>query len=76
MENTNKSQGRWKLPRIHQFLLTIYPQLQPHSKTIEQIEGQERMEMEKEHQEAFEELKEKIMSQPVLSLPKRKENSE
>ena len=25
----------------------IHPQLQPHSKTIKQIEGQERMEMEK-----------------------------
>ena len=44
MENTNKDQGRQKFPRIHQFLLTVYSQLQPYCKAIKQIEGQKGME--------------------------------
>ena len=47
MENTDESQGRRKFPRIRQFLPTFHSQLQPHSKTIERIKGQERMEMGK-----------------------------
>ena len=45
MENTNKSQGYWKFPWIYQFLLTIYPQLQSHSKGTKQTEEQKEMEM-------------------------------
>ena len=47
MENTNKSQGRWEFPWIHQFLLTIYPQLQSHSKATKWTERQEGMEIGK-----------------------------
>ena len=35
------------------------------------MKGKKEWKWEKKHQEAFEELKEKIMSQPVLSLPRR-----
>jgi len=49
----------------------IYPQLQSHSKTTKQTKGQEGMEMGGRTSKAFEELKEKITSQPVLSLPRR-----
>ena len=45
MENTNKSQRCWEFPWICQFLLMIHPQLQSHSKAIEQVKGQEGMEM-------------------------------
>ena len=39
---------------------------------MNKLKGKKEWKWEEEHQEAFEELKEKIMSQPVLSLPKRK----
>jgi len=39
---------------------------------LNKLKGKKEWKWEEEHQEAFEELKEKIMSQPVLSLPKRK----
>ena len=45
VENTNESQGCREFHWICQFLLTIHLQLQPHSKTIEQIKEQEEMEM-------------------------------
>ena len=38
---------------------------------MNELKGKKEWKWEQEHQEAFEELKEKIMSQPVLSLPKR-----
>jgi len=38
---------------------------------LNELKGKKEWKWEKEYQEAFEELKEKIMSQPVLSLPKR-----
>ena len=46
-ENANNTQRHWEFPQICQFLPMIHPQLQPYSKTIEQIKGQERMEMER-----------------------------
>ena len=46
MENTNTDQGHRKFPWICKLLSTLYLELQPHSKTIKWIEGQERMEME------------------------------
>ena len=38
---------------------------------MNELKGKKEWKWEKEYQEAFEELKEKITSQPVLSLPKR-----
>jgi len=38
---------------------------------LNELKGKKEWKWEKEHQEAFEELKEKITSQPVLSLPRR-----
>ena len=48
---------------IHNFSYTARP--------LNELKGMKEWKWEKEHQEAFKELKEKIMSQPVLSLPKR-----
>ena len=45
MENTNESQGYREFPQICQFLPTIHTQLQPYSKTIERIKGQEGIKM-------------------------------
>ena len=48
---------------IHNFSHTARP--------LNELKGKKEQKWEKEHQEAFEELKEKITSQPVLSLPRR-----
>ena len=48
---------------IHNFSHTARP--------LNELKGKKEWKWEKEHQEAFEELKEKITSQPVLALPKR-----
>ena len=48
---------------IHNFSHTARP--------LNELKGKKEWKWEQEHQEAFKELKEKIMSQPVLSLPKR-----
>ena len=48
---------------IHNFSHTARP--------LNELKGKKECKWEEEHQRAFEELKEKIMSQPVLSLPKR-----
>jgi len=42
------------------------------AKPLNELKGKKEWKWEEEHQKAFEELKEKITSQPVLSLPKRK----
>jgi len=42
------------------------------AKPLNKLKGKKEWKWEEEHQKAFEELKEKIISQPVLSLPKRK----
>jgi len=41
------------------------------AKPLNELKGKKEWKWEEEHQKAFEELKEKIMSQPVLSFPKR-----
>ena len=46
---------------IHNFSHTTRP--------LNELKGKKEWKWEKEHQEAFEELKEKITSQPVLALP-------
>jgi len=38
---------------------------------LNELKGKKEWKWEEKHQKAFEELKEKITSQPVLSLPKR-----
>ena len=40
-------------------------------KPLNELKGKKEWKWEKKHQEAFEELKEKIISQPVLALPKK-----
>ena len=49
---------------IHNFSHTARP--------LNELKGKKEWKWEKEHQEAFKELKEKITRQPVLSLPRRK----
>jgi len=39
---------------------------------LNELKGKKDWKWKEEHQKVFEELKEKITSQPVLSLPKRK----
>jgi len=41
------------------------------AKPLNELKGKKEWKWDKEHQKAFEELKEKITSQPVLSLPRR-----
>ena len=41
------------------------------TKPLNELKGKKDWKWEEEHQKAFEELKEKITSQPVLSLPRR-----
>jgi len=41
------------------------------AKPLNKLKGKKDWKWEEEHQKAFEKLKEKIMSQPVLALPKR-----
>ena len=41
------------------------------AKLLNKLKGKKEWKWGKEHQEAFEEIKEKIISQPVLSLPRR-----
>jgi len=48
---------------IHNFSHTAKP--------LNKLKGKKEWKWEEEHQKTFEELKEKIISQPVLSLPKR-----
>jgi len=48
---------------IHNFSHTARP--------LNKLKGKKEWKWEEEHQKAFEELKEKITSQPVLSLPRR-----
>ncbi len=43
------------------------------AKSLNELKGKKEWKWEKEHQEAFDELKEKITSQPVLALPRREE---
>ena len=62
MENANESQRHRKFPRICKLLQRIYSKLQLYSKTIKQVEREKGMTWNKEHQKAFEELKEKITS--------------
>ena len=46
MENTDKSQKGRKLPEICKLIPEIYPEFQSYDKTIEQVKGKERMDME------------------------------
>jgi len=48
---------------IHNFSYTARP--------LNELKGKKEWKWEEEHQKAFKELKEKITSQPVLSLPRR-----
>jgi len=41
------------------------------ARPLNELKGKKEWKWNKEHQKAFKELKEKIMSQPILSLPKR-----
>ena len=41
------------------------------AKPLNELKGKKEWKWEEEHQRAFEELKEKITSQPVLALPRR-----
>ena len=45
MENSNKGQGYGEFPQICKLLSTLYPELQPYSKTVKQTKGQKEMEI-------------------------------
>ena len=44
------------------------------AKLLNKLKGKKEWKWEEEHQRVFEELREKITSQPVLVLPRREEN--
>ena len=44
------------------------------AKPLNELKGKKEWEWKEEHQQVFDELKNKITSQPVLSLPKREGN--
>jgi len=49
----------------------LHSEFQPYSKTIKRTERKKGMEIGQRYQKTFKKLKNKITSQPVLSLPKR-----
>ena len=72
MEDTDKDQRCRKLSRICELLQAIHSKFQPYSETIKWAERKERMGVKRRTSMSLNELKDKITSQPVLSLPKRK----
>ena len=71
MEDPYQDKRSGKLLMVCKLLPDIYQELQLYSKTSQWTQRKEEIEIGKEHQEAFEELKEKITSQSILTLLKR-----
>jgi len=71
IEDTNKNQRSRKLPGICKFSQKVHLELQSYSKIIEQVERKEGMGMDRETPMGIQGIKKKIISQPILSLPKR-----
>jgi len=76
-----KAVKEWKMPMkvkdIESFLgsmnfyIRFIQNFSHMAKPLNELKGKKKWTWNKEHQKAFEELKNKITSQPVLSLPKR-----
>ena len=76
-----KAIKEWKIPtkvkdiesflRFTNFYLRFIQNFSHTAKPLNELKGKNDWKWEEEHQKAFEELKEKIMSQPVLSLPRK-----
>jgi len=73
MEDPSKDKRNRKLLRVCILLLEIYEKknFSHMAKPLNKLKGKKKRKWEMEHQEAFDELKEKIASQPILALPKR-----
>jgi len=77
-----KAVKEWKMPikvkdmesflRFANFYQCFIQNFSHIARLLNKLKGKKEWKWDKEHQKAFEELKDKIMSQLVLSLPKRK----
>ena len=80
-QEKNKAVKKWKIPEkvkdVESFLgfANFYRRFIQNfshiAKPLNELKGKKEWKWEKEHQKAFEELKERITSQPVLALPRR-----
>ena len=78
-----KAVKKWKMPsrikdvesflRFTKFYRCFIQNFSHTAKPLNELKGKKEWKWEEEHQKAFEELKEKIMSQPVLFLLRREE---
>ena len=71
MEGTDKVKDVESFLRFTNFYQWFIQNFSYTAKLLNELKGKKEWKWDKEHQKAFKELKEKITSQPVLSLPRR-----
>ena len=71
MEGTDKVKDVESFLRFTNFYQWFIQNFSYTAKLLNELKGKKEWKWDKEHQKAFKELKEKITSQPVISLPRR-----